>query len=420
MQPYVPYQAQVVKKPSLVWRIFKWGGIGFFGLMVCSIIGQVTGILPSTAEMTQTAEARMVIDTPTATDTATITLTPSETYTPTITPTPTDTDTPTATFTPSNTPTATDTATITLTPTVTDTPTSTDTPTATFTPSDTPTATNTPTATATATTTPTYQGLQAEMATASLRLAGAYDNVDWVIDVGVNSAMQPDDRMSVYVELMVDEGENTQARANDIYIVTVGWLNVVPYELTVILDDGATATDYTYRNGEWNVVELRIATATPVRAVAPTRTPSPRLGAAQDQFTRGAANVRSCPNTTCDVVTTLSSGEAITTYGTVDGQTVSGSSEWWMIRYDGDIVYIHSSLVTGIQPVAPATSAAPSGGGSGGSGSTGGENSCNVSGRVTCTAITSCEQAYACLAAGYSGLDRDKDGVPCEDLCPGG
>ena len=41
-------------------------------------------------------------------------------------------------------------------------------------------------------------------------------------------------------------------------------------------------------------------------------------------------------------------------------------------------------------------------------------------GATTCGQITSCEQAYACLRAGQSGLDRDKDGVPCESICPGG
>lgn len=39
---------------------------------------------------------------------------------------------------------------------------------------------------------------------------------------------------------------------------------------------------------------------------------------------------------------------------------------------------------------------------------------------LTCTKMTSCEQAYACLRRGNKRLDRDKDGVPCETICPGG
>lgn len=38
---------------------------------------------------------------------------------------------------------------------------------------------------------------------------------------------------------------------------------------------------------------------------------------------------------------------------------------------------------------------------------------------ATCGELT-CEQAYACLRAGKTSLDRDKDGVPCESVCPGG
>ncbi|RMG88416.1 MAG: hypothetical protein D6712_03690 [Chloroflexi bacterium] len=38
---------------------------------------------------------------------------------------------------------------------------------------------------------------------------------------------------------------------------------------------------------------------------------------------------------------------------------------------------------------------------------------------ATCSELT-CEQAYACLAAGNRRLDRDRDGVPCESICPGG
>jgi hypothetical protein len=38
---------------------------------------------------------------------------------------------------------------------------------------------------------------------------------------------------------------------------------------------------------------------------------------------------------------------------------------------------------------------------------------------ATCSQLT-CDQAYACLRAGNSRLDRDHDGVPCENVCPGG
>lgn len=37
-----------------------------------------------------------------------------------------------------------------------------------------------------------------------------------------------------------------------------------------------------------------------------------------------------------------------------------------------------------------------------------------------CTQMVSCEQAIQALKCGNAKLDRDKDGVPCESICPGG
>jgi hypothetical protein len=45
--------------------------------------------------------------------------------------------------------------------------------------------------------------------------------------------------------------------------------------------------------------------------------------------------------------------------------------------------------------------------------------SCSI--RKTCPQMTSCEEAYFYLnTCGDSARDGDKDGVPCEDICPGG
>ncbi|MBN1564238.1 MAG: excalibur calcium-binding domain-containing protein [Anaerolineae bacterium] len=37
-----------------------------------------------------------------------------------------------------------------------------------------------------------------------------------------------------------------------------------------------------------------------------------------------------------------------------------------------------------------------------------------------CSDMTSCAQSKRCLDAGYTNLDSDNDGVPCESICPGG
>lgn len=38
----------------------------------------------------------------------------------------------------------------------------------------------------------------------------------------------------------------------------------------------------------------------------------------------------------------------------------------------------------------------------------------------TCGQMANCEQAKQALRCGNTKLDRDKDGVPCESICPGG
>ncbi len=121
------------------------------------------------------------------------------------------------------------------------------------------------------------------------------------------------------------------------------------------------------------------------------------------------ANARSCPQTTCEIVAQLSRGTPITVEGTETGASVSGNRTWLRFTYNGATAYVHSSLATTRNPNS-------SGGGTTGGGSTGA--SCN--GARTCSQMTSCAQAQACLAAGRTSLDRDRDGVPCENICPGG
>jgi len=40
-----------------------------------------------------------------------------------------------------------------------------------------------------------------------------------------------------------------------------------------------------------------------------------------------------------------------------------------------------------------------------------------LSARVTCKSLSSCAEACQYLAEGHRGLDRDRDGIPCEKLC---
>lgn len=150
---------------------------------------------------------------------------------------------------------------------------------------------------------------------------------------------------------------------------------------------------------------------------APTRTPSLTTYYINAQF----ANVRVCPRADCALVTQFFYGDAIEVIGTVQGQNTQGSADWREVLYNGQLVYVHSSLTSltrpapvPVQPTQPPVQQGqptqppappPSGA------------SCPGFG-YTCSQLT-CEQAYACLAAGNGKLDRDNDGKPCETQCGG-
>jgi hypothetical protein len=141
-------------------------------------------------------------------------------------------------------------------------------------------------------------------------------------------------------------------------------------------------------------------------------------------------NARACPKTTCKVIAKLKPGTPITVLETVEGTAVKKSTQWYRIQVKGVDAYVHVSLTTTTPPVStqnvqpqptpdtgvtqaapppePATQAPPASSSA----------SCpNMS--ATCSQLN-CDQAYACLRAGNGRLDRDKDGVPCESVCPGG
>ncbi len=58
------------------------------------------------------------------------------------------------------------------------------------------------------------------------------------------------------------------------------------------------------------------------------------------------ARARSCPQTDCTIITNLDPGTPIQILGTVDGETVRGSTQWYHISLNGLDAYVHSSLVT--------------------------------------------------------------------------
>jgi hypothetical protein len=136
----------------------------------------------------------------------------------------------------------------------------------------------------------------------------------------------------------------------------------------------------------------------------------------QTIYMRSAANLRVCASRACEAITQLQQGEAVVATGTIEGEAIEPAHTiWFRVDYQGRVAFVYSQLVTleppsNLQPiipppgdVPPPISLPPSSG------------TC-PSLSATCSQLT-CDQAYACLAAGNRSLDRDGDGIPCESVC---
>ena len=175
----------------------------------------------------------------------------------------------------------------------------------------------------------------------------------------------------------------------------------------------------------------------------PSRTPVPtaasalivnRYSSPQTRYTHGTVNLRKGPGTSFDRIGSVSVNAPL--------QIVGKSGDWYLIRHNGREVLIagwltHSSRL--VQPSRQQTS---------GSSSQPAVNqppqqpvqqpvarvqqpaqqhaeqqqpSFSCSPRKNCGDMSSCAEArFHLTQCGRGGLDRDKDGVPCESICPGG
>jgi uncharacterized protein YraI len=177
------------------------------------------------------------------------------------------------------------------------------------------------------------------------------------------------------------------------------------------------------------VIIVPSSTTPPTIASAPTNAPIPThtLETNVDAVVSGEyANLRSGPDIAYDQVGSVYHGDMLTILGkNTDGswlqvRTSAGQTVWiagWLVQVDRDlstVSVVSAPPLPTSPPVAqppveqppviyptPILDGVP----------------CQ---HRRCTEMTSCEEAYACLNAGYSRLDSDHDGVPCEEICPGG
>ena len=63
-----------------------------------------------------------------------------------------------------------------------------------------------------------------------------------------------------------------------------------------------------------------------------------------------SANARSCPRTTCNVVTSFARGAEVNVLQRVSGDSVSGNSSWQAVKHNNAVVYIHAPLLSRTRP----------------------------------------------------------------------
>ncbi len=61
-------------------------------------------------------------------------------------------------------------------------------------------------------------------------------------------------------------------------------------------------------------------------------------------------NVRSCPRTSCNVVTSFARGAEVNVLQRVSGDSVSGNSNWQAVKHNNAAVYIHAPLLSRTRP----------------------------------------------------------------------
>jgi hypothetical protein len=220
-----------------------------------------------------------------------------------------------------------------------------------------------------------------------------------------------------YAEVIVYPGYNTVAFAEAFNAASMQLAaGRAIGQVAIIISDGEQAIDYTLNSfdDDWGITILSVDAPTPrpnnQAVIAATAVLSiNRTGGTTRYANTGDVRIRTCPQggaTGCEVIAVLSSGEAITTYGTREGSAYDGSTLWYETVYNGRDGFVHTRLVQNSPPPAPTSVpvVVPNTGGTG-------AQTNNVRPDNCADAIAMGLTAQQ--AGQWSHLDRDNDGVAC-------
>ncbi|MBI5959856.1 MAG: hypothetical protein HY866_14035 [Chloroflexi bacterium] len=93
----------------------------------------------------------------------------------------------------------------------------------------------------------------------------------------------------------------------------------------------------------------------------PNATGLPVTPQSQVLYATGNANLRPCPQITedCAPAAEVQGGKALTGTGMIFGESIGATALWYQINYVGQMLYIHSSMVTMTRPEAPVVEPPP-------------------------------------------------------------
>lgn len=150
-------------------------------------------------------------------------------------------------------------------------------------------------------------------------------------------------------------------------------------------------------------------TPQPTDTDSPSNTPRPTdLPSGTTYYVQNSANVRDCAELTCDIFATYGAGTALEIIDTnVQGDEFQGSTIWMEININGEIVYVHSALVSRTRP---APTAIPQS-------STGNTSNTGVQSVAPASAGSNCSCAgdfYNCSRDDFSSMSEARS---CYDKC---
>ena len=119
-----------------------------------------------------------------------------------------------------------------------------------------------------------------------------------------------------------------------------------------VTDNGSDFSDATNATATRQSVDNNAASITPsgTGTETPIPTASPTFESVENFYVTLSANARSCASTDCETVIILNRGTRVEVVGSEHGQAIRGNTTWRLVLAEGQVTYIHASLLSQTLP----------------------------------------------------------------------